>query len=90
MNDSDSNMAMNAIGELCTTIRNVAEETLREYQSPCVVFKARIFPDGDQWCALFGENIQMGVCGFGETPYKAQLDFDKNWFNQKIPTEQTK
>lgn len=26
-----------------------------------------LFMDGDQWCALIGENIQEGSCGFGVT-----------------------
>lgn len=24
--------------------------------------------DGDQWCALLGENLQVGLAGFGDTP----------------------
>ena len=27
--------------------------------------------DGSKWCALVGENIQEGVAGWGDTPYKA-------------------
>jgi hypothetical protein len=26
------------------------------------------YPDGDQWCALLGENLQEGEAGFGNTP----------------------
>lgn len=36
------------------------------------------FKDGNQWCFLYGENIQEGVCGFGETIYKAAWDFYTN------------
>ena len=35
--------------------------------------------DGDKWCALFGENIQDGIAGFGESPDLAAWDFDKQW-----------
>jgi hypothetical protein len=35
------------------------------------------YPDGDQWCVLWGKNLQDGVCGFGETPYLAVLAFNK-------------
>lgn len=42
----------------------------------------RIFIDGNQWCVLYGENIQDGVCGFGDTPYKAVLDFNNRWNTQ--------
>jgi len=27
--------------------------------------------DGDQWCALVGDNIQEGVAGFGNSPVEA-------------------
>jgi hypothetical protein len=27
--------------------------------------------DGDEWCALIGENIQEGICAFGKTPIDA-------------------
>ena len=40
------------------------------------------FKDGDAWCVLLGENIQEGICGFGNTPLNAILDFNKN-FTQK-------
>ena len=39
----------------------------------------RIFQDGDQWCALLGENIQEGICGFGYTPEAAYAEFAKAW-----------
>ena len=39
-------------------------------------FKLTPFKDGDAWCVLLGENVQDGICGFGETPLKAILDFN--------------
>lgn len=36
------------------------------------------FKDGNQWCFLYGNNIQEGVCGFGDTIYKAAWDFYTN------------
>lgn len=53
---------------------------------PSVVWKPRLFIDGNQWCALYGENIQDGVAGFGSTPYEAMRDFDKNWHYTTIST----
>ena len=35
------------------------------------------YPDGDAWCVLWGENLQDGVAGFGDTPYLAVLAFNK-------------
>jgi len=36
-------------------------------------------PDGNQWCALYGENIQDGVAGFGDSPNAAMQAFDVAW-----------
>lgn len=46
---------------------------------PCVVFKPTLSLDGNMWCALFGDNLQEGVAGFGETPSKAMYAFDAAW-----------
>ena len=32
------------------------------------------FKDGDQWCALHGEDLQAGIAGFGNTPFLAMAD----------------
>lgn len=32
------------------------------------------FKDGDQWCALYGEDLQAGIAGFGNTPFLAMED----------------
>jgi len=53
-------------------------------QSPFFALKPRVFPDGNQWCALYGENLQEGVCGFGDTPAAAAQDFDNNWNSQTL------
>lgn len=49
------------------------------YERPSAVFKPRLSIDGNQWCALYGENLQEGVAGFGNSPADAMWDFDKNW-----------
>lgn len=33
--------------------------------------KIVIQKDGDEWCALMGENLQVGEAGFGRTPIAA-------------------
>ena len=72
------------------TLSNV-EETCREinatqYESrrPFFMLKPKVMPDGNQWCALYGENLQEGVAGFGDTPEKAAIQFDIEWLNSKI------
>ena len=43
---------------------------------PSVLYRPRIFVDGTAWCCLYGENIQEGVCAFGNTPAEAVYNFD--------------
>ena len=52
--------------------------------NPFYLLRPRLFPDGNQWCALYGENLQDGVAGFGDTPELAARDFDFNFRNQKV------
>lgn len=56
-----------------------------EMQRPSVVFRPALSVDGDQWCALYGDNLQEGVAGFGDTPAAAMYAFDRAWLNDKIP-----
>ena len=46
---------------------------------PSVLFRPAVSIDGDQWCALYGQDLQSGVAGFGDSPAAAMLDFDANW-----------
>ena len=50
-----------------------------QYERPSAVFKPRLMVDGNQWCALYGDNLQDGVSGFGDSPADAMWDFDRNW-----------
>lgn len=71
----------------------IAEEAAkaREAQTaPHVLMRPAIYPDGNAWCALYGENLQEGVCGFGDTPAEACADFDKNWREQRLMVGQSK
>lgn len=63
-------------------IRCAAQEFIsaaQEQQRPSVLFRPSISVDGDQWCALYGDNLQDGVAGFGDSPSDAMRDFDHNW-----------
>lgn len=71
-----------AADQVRVSIQNAAFQ----YERPSVVFRPALSADGTMWCALFGENLQDGVSGFGETPEKAMVDFDINWLNAKTPT----
>jgi len=54
---------------------------------PHAVFVPRLFLDGNQWCALYGENLQEGIAGFGETPQLAVTDFNNNFEMLSVPKE---
>ncbi|AZR94620.1 hypothetical protein BBB39_13160 [Bordetella trematum] len=55
--------------------RVAAHEAVR----PSVLFRPSLSIDGDQWCALYGPDIQVGVAGFGDTPASAMTAFDAEW-----------
>lgn len=65
-------------------------ESAKELKRPFMLLRPRIFRDGNQWCVLYGENLHDGVCGFGDTPEKASLDFDVNWKSEKLNLEPPK
>lgn len=65
-------------------IRDGFQGLLSSYDRPSAVYRPRLFVDGVSYCALYGENLQDGCVGFGETPDKAMWDFDKNWLHQRI------
>ena len=44
--------------------------------------RPEIHQDGDQFCVLYGSNLQDGVAGFGDTIYDAVIDFN-NAFNRR-------
>lgn len=50
---------------------------------PSVMLKVNLIKDGNMWSALYGDNIQEGVCGWGNTPDEAYADFDRVWKSNK-------
>jgi hypothetical protein len=57
------------------------EEVAIEKKRPSMMLRPKIYPDGDQWCCLLGDDLQMGVAGFGDTPELAAKNFDDVWTN---------
>ena len=55
------------------------------YQRPSVLYRPVLSADGNMWCALYGEDLQSGIAGFGDTPDAAMLAFDKAWFEDRTP-----
>jgi hypothetical protein len=77
MNDHESAYASARFVEI---VSQVAEDIRVSHTRPSVVFRPVLSIDGNQYCALFGADLQIGVAGFGDTPEKAMQDFDRNWF----------
>ena len=65
---------------------HAAELVEIERKRPFMLLRPKMFPDGNKWCVLYGENIQEGVCGFGDTPDEASKSFDIAWLNERPPT----
>ena len=40
------------------------------------VLKPSLTKDGDMWCAMHGDDLQVGIAGFGETPALALMAFE--------------
>ncbi len=72
-----ASMAMYSISEGMNAIRD-------EMTRPSVLYRPSIQLDGNQYCALLGTDLQVGVAGFGDTPKLAMEAFDKAWL-QKAP-----
>lgn len=77
LNDFDSNWLRDRMFENLTMEH---EERTR----PSMLFQPRVFRDGPVWCALYGEDVQEGVVGFGASPALACEAFDAAW---TTPTE---
>ena len=80
--------ALYTLEELASMAEKRAEErgahrALMQLARPSAIRRPRVFKDGDKWCALEGENLQEGVCGFGDTPDAACRQFDIQWLNER-------
>jgi hypothetical protein len=72
--------------------QDTAERLNHELLRPYMLLRPKVYPDGNQWCALLGDDLQSGVCGFGDTPDLATRAFDKEWHSsaRDKSKEQTK
>ena len=65
------------------------EITIRVGRNMDVKLKVKVSIDGDKWSVLYGDNLQEGICGFGESPAEATEAFYAAFYNdlpkQKSP-----
>lgn len=78
--DAISTALREAFGNADHQIRCSLQEVTGYLTEPSVMYRPALFLDGNQWCALYGEDLQNGVSGFGDSPAKAMMDFNKNWY----------
>jgi len=88
VNDQDSNMAANAVCHAANMMQDEWRNMLGHYTQNHVIYKPKLSRDGNQWCALFGDDLQSGVAGFGDSPAEAMWAFDKEW-HKKLPKGQS-
>jgi hypothetical protein len=79
-----SEQTQNNITQEYYNMRQAAQETEYARQATHAIMRPKVYPDGNEWCALYGENLQEGVAGFGKTPQLACADFDTNWHCQTL------
>jgi len=53
-------------------------------RQPHVYMRPKIYHDGSSWCALYGDDLMMGVAAFGNTPQQAAEAWDLVWMNGEI------
>lgn len=76
---SDCGIQQAHLSEAIHIVRN-------QWTRPSVMYKPRVFPDGNQWICLYGENLQEGVAAHGKTPDEAVDNFDfYAWLGKPIP-----
>ena len=68
------------IGHYFDRVKTAFEGAASEMSMPSAVYRPKLSLDGNQWCALYGDDLQSGVAGFGSSPYAAMRDFDRAWF----------
>lgn len=59
-------------GAFASFIRSHKMDTKTRAERPMIV---TVSLDGNRWCVLFGENLQEGIFGFGETQPDAFRSF---------------
>lgn len=66
-------------------IRHSVIETMGQWTRPSIMYRPTLSADGTAWCALYGDDLQVGVAGFGDTPEEAMRAFDVAWYRERTP-----
>lgn len=68
---------------MCAEILGIESQTATHKGLWPVILGLTPFKDGDQWCVLWGKDLQNGIAGFGDTPVKAMYAFDAAMYANK-------
>ncbi len=82
LNDEYQQIAANSICHAANSSSISWQEAAHETTKPHILLRPKLFIDGNKWCALYGDNIQDGVCGFGDSPELAMINFNKNYYKK--------
>jgi hypothetical protein len=58
-----------------------AAETESDYKL-FAMFHPQLSVDGDQWCCLYGSDLQSGIAGFGKSPVDAIRHWNAEWYKE--------
>jgi hypothetical protein len=89
LNSEDSQLAANAIAYSADMAASAWQEAAYLHRTYWAVLRPKLFIEGNQWCALYGENIQDGVAGFGDSAAHALEDFDSQMI-KRLAAQQEK
>jgi len=56
-------------------ILNISANAACYRENLAVILKLVPYIDGDKWCVLYGDNLQVGISGFGDSPWAAMSAF---------------
>lgn len=79
LNDQYQQLAADAICHAARMAGESWQQATYDFTRPSVLFRPALLIDGNKWCALYGDNLQDGVAGFGNSPDAAMRDFDTAW-----------
>ena len=85
MNDGWSEIAANAVAHAAQMAQQEVTFAAAQFARPSVLFRPKLSADGTAWCALLGDNLQVGVAGFGSTPAEAMAAFDEAFNSSLTP-----
>lgn len=79
-------LAEQAICFAAEQVQHRLVEAISNMDLPHVRMRPRLSRDGAKWIALYGDNLQVGVVGIGESPSEAMYHFDCEW-DKRIASE---